>query len=136
LTPAIAISRLVDLQENSMRATLRSAALVLTAALTIATPARAGSTGNAVLGGVLGATAGAIIGDGVGGRDGAIVGGALGAALGAAVATSHSHHGYYVAPARPAYVVPARPVYVVPVAPVYARKGYGWGGYRHRGYRD
>ena len=58
------------------------------------------------------------------------------AALGTAVATSHRHHGYYVAPARPTYVVPARPVYVVRARPVHVYTGYGWGGHRHHGYHD
>ncbi len=93
-----------------MRKILVTGAALLALGLGPAGTARAGSQGNAALGGALGAAAGVIVGDSIGGRDGAIVGGALGGALGAAAGSSHHHHhggGYYVAPARPVYVVPA-----------------------------
>jgi hypothetical protein len=116
-----------------MHSLVRSVALAAAISLTTIAPAHAGSGANAVLGGVLGATTGVIIGDSLGGPDGAIVGGALGGALGAAVATSHHHHGYYVARPTPLYVVPRRPVYVVPAHPVYVvPRGAGWGRHRHR----
>jgi len=78
------------------------------AAAMMATPAHAGSTVDAAIGGGLGGAAGAAIGNEMGGRKGAVIGGAIGGAVGAAV-TTRPEPRTEPAPSHPRVRYPYRP---------------------------